>query len=317
LLIKTNCTRYEKEQFILEGKVHPNMKNKNIAIVALRNAYKILGAKFVKNGRYVDDDYYEQAALRNGFVRGAPAVVAPYQSKAEADDDPSGLPRRPASSLTFVPKALQDTFKDKEPKTQFGPASHPPFARWDPAEKKKRPGPFTLENWQFKYAQSTSMHNKEIQRWREEQFVSVPLQRMPEADPKAEPDVKVEPSATEGMDVDPADPGSAVELAPPEQQAYSAPLKHPAGRIDTHTNLPHVRLVTQPSSATWELVDPLPCVADDDTPKLRRTAARAGMYSVEYASEVVVMSAEVTQERENILEDAGWPRLPGAWDFAM
>jgi hypothetical protein len=316
LLVKTNCTRYEKEQFILEGRVHPNMKNKNIALVACRNAYKIMGAKFVKGGRYVIDDYYEQAAIRSGAVKGALALVQPYQSKREeAEDRPSGGGKKESSSLALIPKALQDTFADKEQRTQFGQASHIPFAKWDPAAKQRKPGPFTPESWALKYAQAINQHNKEIRRWREDQFVSVSL-----APPQGSPaeQVKQEDGVNDGVGL----VVQAPQQPQPDSEDVESPVRlppsHPIGRLETHTNLPHVRQVTQPSSANFELLDVLPRISDDteDPLSIRRAAERRGLYSVELVSTVVDLEGQ-SLEYEAVLENAGWPRLPGGWEFSF
>ena len=47
-------------------------------MISARNMFKIFGAKFVENGRYVIDDYYEQVSLAQGHTAGEPAVIALY-----------------------------------------------------------------------------------------------------------------------------------------------------------------------------------------------------------------------------------------------
>lgn len=48
-LHKVNCSQEEKEMLIEMGRLHQNLRSRQVTIVTARNLYKVFGARFVKS----------------------------------------------------------------------------------------------------------------------------------------------------------------------------------------------------------------------------------------------------------------------------
>lgn len=74
LLYKISLTNKDKMDLI-DRKVLPlSYKGRSINAIAASSAYKVFGAKVVKNGRKVTDDYYELEAINRGDIKGEVAL---------------------------------------------------------------------------------------------------------------------------------------------------------------------------------------------------------------------------------------------------
>lgn len=92
------------------GRLHQNLRSRQVTIVTARNLYKVFGARFVKSespcrswlanphtdilhtdGRYVTDDYYESASIAKGYKAGTPAFNEVYDP--ERDNTTLAMPK--------------------------------------------------------------------------------------------------------------------------------------------------------------------------------------------------------------------------------
>lgn len=48
LLHKLNCGPAEKDRLIGEGKLHANLKSRQVTMITARNTFKIMGARFIE-----------------------------------------------------------------------------------------------------------------------------------------------------------------------------------------------------------------------------------------------------------------------------
>lgn len=169
LVYKVNCVQGEKELLIQQGKLHPNLRSRAVTMVTAHNLFKLFGAKIIRNGKNVTDDYDEVAALAQGLIRGTPAIHESY-SKAESTSVGKGIQDvyqtesksgRPAGST--MPRDLGGEII----KIQFGGSGIAPWAKWDPSGKQRKP-PKDLgeQDWMVKYAQGVEVSNKAIRKWR-------------------------------------------------------------------------------------------------------------------------------------------------------
>lgn len=164
LVYKVNCVAGEKELLIQQGKLHPNLRSRAVTMVTAHNLFKLFGAKIIRNGRHVTDDYDEVTALSQGLIRGTPALHESY-SKAETTSVGKGIEdvysARPAGST--MPRDLGGEVV----KIQFGGSGIAPWAKWDPLGKQKKPAKeLGEEDWMVKYAQGVEVSNKAIRKWR-------------------------------------------------------------------------------------------------------------------------------------------------------
>ena len=97
-----------------------------------------------------------------------------------------------------------------------------------------------------------------------------------------------------------------------EARAAYAQLRRtlrPYGHFEPHTNVPHVKALTQATTATTTQLGRLPLL-EDASERARVAALRVGMFSCEYATAVGSFEGQ-----EDEMMRAGVPLLPGAWDF--
>ncbi|KAH8928682.1 hypothetical protein BT69DRAFT_1276973 [Atractiella rhizophila] len=111
LVHKIVCTQAEKDYLIDKSILHTNLRGRSVTMVSALNLYKALGAKMVKDGKYVIDDYYEEEALAKGHKPGDSAVTDPYEPGKQDSRDtvavgvgPRGIP---TPSYTHVRGELQ------------------------------------------------------------------------------------------------------------------------------------------------------------------------------------------------------------------
>ncbi|KAH7337725.1 chromatin remodelling complex Rsc7/Swp82 subunit-domain-containing protein, partial [Rhizoctonia solani] len=69
-LLKLPLSQAEKDMLIDIGKLPNSLKSRSVTLITARSAYKVHGAKMIKNGRWVVDDYYEDRVLADGKVAG-------------------------------------------------------------------------------------------------------------------------------------------------------------------------------------------------------------------------------------------------------
>jgi len=74
-VVKLTLTQAEKEHLISMGRLSNNLKSRSVTMLTARSAFKLHGSKMVKDGRWVTDDYDEDAVraecVEKGMVPGS------------------------------------------------------------------------------------------------------------------------------------------------------------------------------------------------------------------------------------------------------
>ncbi|GAA6059498.1 hypothetical protein JCM10212_002241 [Sporobolomyces blumeae] len=178
LIHKLACAQPEKDRLIELGKLNSNLKSRAVTIVSARNVFKVMGATFVQNGKYILDDYYEDKSLAAGHQPGEPAFIEPYDpdkdtgtlavSKGNAPPGATSLglnvlighpgkPKMPGSELisSQIGGGLHAT---------FGGTGLQPFGKsWDPSAKKAKPAShLDVETWMHEYAKEIGETNRRL-----------------------------------------------------------------------------------------------------------------------------------------------------------
>ncbi|KAJ1917861.1 hypothetical protein H4219_002971 [Mycoemilia scoparia] len=94
-------TEAERDMLIKDGMLSPSMRKREIAIVTARSLFRKFGAMVVKNGRYIDDDYFEARSreeakfpqgtvvAKMGLYRSINKIRTPARSGAATPNTPS------------------------------------------------------------------------------------------------------------------------------------------------------------------------------------------------------------------------------------
>ncbi|GAA6018773.1 hypothetical protein JCM11491_003441 [Sporobolomyces phaffii] len=176
LIHKLSCSQAEKDRLIELGKLSGNLKSRAVTMVSARNVFKVMGATFVQDGKYILDDYYEGKSLAAGHKPGEPAFIEPYDpekdtgtlavSKGNAPPGATSLglnvlighpgkPKMPGSELisSQIGGGLHATFGGNG-LAPYGKSS-------DPSAKKAKPAShLTVEDWMYEYAKEVSETNR-------------------------------------------------------------------------------------------------------------------------------------------------------------
>ncbi|GAA5965068.1 hypothetical protein JCM21900_000667 [Sporobolomyces salmonicolor] len=178
LIHKLSCSQPEKDRLIELGRLSGNLKSRAVTMVSARNVFKVMGATFLADGKYVFDDYYEDKALAAGHKPGEPAFIEPY----DPDKDTGTLAvskgnAPPGATSLGLNVLIGHPGKPKVPGAElitsqigggmhatFGGTGLQPFGRsWDPAAKKAKPAShLDWENWMYEYAKEVRDKNREL-----------------------------------------------------------------------------------------------------------------------------------------------------------
>jgi len=162
-----------------------------------RNAFKVMGARFLKDGRHVIDDYYEDAALASGANAGEIAVadglepqdrVASNSAPGQAGETGPAVPEVP-ESMTRLPcqSAFRLSLNRINPsatgssvlgtKTIFGGDGKAPSIAIpnDSKERRRRMAShLTAKNWMIQYCRAISEMNRHLRSIRNERMIPFP-----------------------------------------------------------------------------------------------------------------------------------------------
>ncbi|KAL7421619.1 chromatin structure-remodeling complex subunit RSC7 [Cryptotrichosporon argae] len=159
-IIKLPCNGAEREMLIECGRIQGNLKHRIITMVALRNVYKLMGARLVKGGKWVTDDYNEEQALiecaNNGWTPGVEVVDEDLSTVAAGHGSGPGRPAAGASDLTHNLKAtLASWYQPGGPTTHFGASGTQPWTEpgWGHKRARLRGMGVTEENWLLKLSE--------------------------------------------------------------------------------------------------------------------------------------------------------------------
>ncbi|KAH9814886.1 chromatin remodelling complex Rsc7/Swp82 subunit-domain-containing protein [Melampsora americana] len=136
LIQKLPCTQDEKDALIAAGFLSGNLKSRAVTMCSARNAFKVMGARFLRDidhildfnqsddsdtdGKLVVDDYYEDAALASGAMVGEPAIadgLEPQDRSAAATTDAPG--QETTSTSNAIPPVPQEPLKLKASQSAF------------------------------------------------------------------------------------------------------------------------------------------------------------------------------------------------------
>jgi chromatin structure-remodeling complex protein RSC7 len=244
LLIKLSCTDREKVTLIEEGRLGGQLRSRNVTMLAVRNVYKTHGAKIIKNGTFIVDDYYEKEARETGQKevgnqtvgeeRSASVAPKPVEKRRDADRDRDRARRRP-DAYTFSTADVHGNAIY----TTFGDGGSSPFERakgWNARRVNLQRADIDEENWMIEMARSVRGMNHEILLSRNERLKAF-----------ARP---YETSEGRGKDGDQGllDENDEDGLKRDNSQGL------PIGFFEPMTNMPHYSSSTQPTWASLERV---------------------------------------------------------------
>ncbi|KAK4057308.1 chromatin structure-remodeling complex subunit RSC7 [Microbotryomycetes sp. JL221] len=293
LVYKCAVGPQEKEGLISQGKLPTMLRSRAVTFMAARNVYKVMGAVFVKDGKYVFDDYYEDKSLAAGHQPGEPAVVKPYDTGG-GDSLKSGDTASGASGLRIGSGSGSSIHHGSSVSTHRGgggvggatnsddfmflggvsslwpnPGVTPLAKPWDPISKKARPpAHLNQENWMLEYAKSTRQYNKYLNS--ATKFYRGPVQLnvgvAPDEvegtdDDDIEVDVVVEESSANATKDDAMTDGliedqtTKLEAEPTRNKRRKIDLNSVKGYYEPITNVAQVSNLTQPSRATVVKLD--------------------------------------------------------------
>jgi hypothetical protein len=212
LLHKLNCGPVEKDQLIAEGKLHANLKSRQVTMITAHNTFKIMGARFVESecvcldssrlyssrrdirvdGKHIIDDYYEDLVIAQGKRPGDSAYVETYDPDIDsatlaqpkhggAVGSGGGPVMKAAVKTPLLPTGVTDAH------TVFGSSGANPFKNYDPNNtKSRRPkAGLTQLNWMSEYAHGIASANKDISVWRQMRGSNITLGNEPEGEDEA------------------------------------------------------------------------------------------------------------------------------------
>ncbi|PWN31168.1 hypothetical protein BDZ90DRAFT_205490, partial [Jaminaea rosea] len=251
-LIRINLLPQEREDLIAAGRLHGQQKGRNVTFVAARNMFKIFGAKTVRNGRAVVDDYYEAEARAKleklGRADKAGQLVPDTDVRRAAerrrdDDRTRDRTRRPPDSFDYVSSDAQGRMV----KTVFGDNGASPFMRsrnWPQRRQNQHRADLSEENWLLEMSRNVVGMNRELAENRLERLVR--FQRAGgERDAEMASSLHHDGDDHDG-DGDGDESGTAKRSRPSDLAAHHLP---PLGLYDPTTNTPHYALATQPKKA--------------------------------------------------------------------
>ncbi|KDQ13820.1 hypothetical protein BOTBODRAFT_361613 [Botryobasidium botryosum FD-172 SS1] len=180
-LLKLTLSQAEKEHLIELGRLSTNLKSRSVTMLTARSAFKAHGAKMLKEGRWVVDDYYEDRVrdeiLAKGLTPGDlvgelpdPHPTAPADTTAPTDS------KHHHHHTNYAAASASAIYKPGGPTTHFGGDGLGPF-QGELAQTRRamfvREG-VGEENWMWMAAVAVREANSGIQRVRRERMGRVP-----------------------------------------------------------------------------------------------------------------------------------------------
>lgn len=176
-IVKLSCNPEEREMLIEVGRITGNLKHRMVTMVAMRNVFKLMGARLVKNGKWVDDDYNEEQALQDCETHGYTPHGPVTDQELAANQYPSAGGPRPAASGgvhadSYGSKAqLQSFYHPGQPTTQFGSNGADPWADNNHQKRNRlRTDGVTREDWMLRYAEDARQVDETLRKYREERI---------------------------------------------------------------------------------------------------------------------------------------------------
>ncbi|TFK31597.1 chromatin remodelling complex Rsc7/Swp82 subunit-domain-containing protein [Crucibulum laeve] len=323
LAFKLNATQPEKEYLISEGKLGSHLRTRSVTLVTARSAFKLAGAKMIKDGRWVTDDYYESAALASITERG----LKPDDPVGELPDPNAGTQAAESSQAAKDSQGSKPgdrsgagggIYRAGGPTTIFGASGWGPYSDGPLNAVRKsvlsRDG-VSEENWMWMMAQRVADSDKEWKELRKNALSAVqgvlgvemglggggslPVREgeggmdRGKQGGRGEEKGKKRQRERDDEDDEDEDRTDVSRRASPQVQAQVETQKKrkvvfedgtpPLGVYEPHSDLIHYRATTQPTRARWV---PLP-----DAPSKRRvlggTKAGNGAWALAWVDTVM------------------------------
>ncbi|KAH8829129.1 chromatin remodelling complex Rsc7/Swp82 subunit-domain-containing protein [Flagelloscypha sp. PMI_526] len=234
---KLNATQAEKDYLIEIGKLGNHLKTRSVTLITARSVFKLHGAKTVKEGRWIVDDYYEEKVLKDITEKG----IKPGEPVGELPDPNANSAQNTAAAEPVAKGDRGGTkgiYQAGGPTTIFGGSGWGPFSDGPLNAVRKsllsRDG-VTEENYMYMAALRAV---EASQQWAESRRLGLTGPNQQRDEPIAES------SPTDGMEVN-ADGSSRLTLKKPK-------VTHPVGFYEAHTGITHYKTLTQPTQAKWE-----------------------------------------------------------------
>jgi chromatin structure-remodeling complex protein RSC7 len=257
LLVKINCSEHEKDGLIELGSLSGHLRNRVVTMVAVRNVYKLHGARVIKNGRAVIDDYYEELARKTGRRPGqlvdsasanAPVPARLTERRQEARREMRQRERDHRRPDTFS-HGLTDSLGNQLV-TTFGDTGESPFERaksWSTRRQNSLRSEINETTWMMEMARSVRGINAEILAGHAERRRGFPR-------PYVALDESDDESGDE-IDKEPEQNGQAKHVQ--KQSRHDEP---PIGVYEALSNVVHYPVTTQPRLARLERIYDRPLV---------------------------------------------------------
>ncbi|KAH9934143.1 chromatin remodelling complex Rsc7/Swp82 subunit-domain-containing protein [Fomitopsis serialis] len=233
LAMKLNATQAEKEYLIEVGKLGSHLRTRSVTMITARSAYKLHGAKTVKDGKWVFDDYYEDKALEECTAKG----LKPGDPVDEPQDTAAAAPELTASKdRTGSGIGL---YRAGGPTTIFGGSGWGPYSDGPLNAVRKslltRDG-LNEENWMYAAAQRTADASREWANMRAEAM-------------------KVYGGTLDGSSSREQEARDRERETGKRRKVWDEKEQTPLGVYEPHSGTVYYRSDTQPTRARWEPVD--------------------------------------------------------------
>lgn len=173
-VLKLSCTAGERVKLIDLGRISGNLKHRQVTMVAMRNVFKVMGARVIKNGRHVVDDYYEDEAAakcaENGIEPGSIVQDEEYVPSANLNNE-RALRSAPGESSRSLAH-LSTFYTVGGPTTHFAGNGVDPWtdSGWGNKRSRLRTAGVTEEDWMLRTAEEARAVDEQLRKYREERL---------------------------------------------------------------------------------------------------------------------------------------------------
>ncbi|EGO01075.1 hypothetical protein SERLA73DRAFT_179127 [Serpula lacrymans var. lacrymans S7.3] len=253
LALKLNATQPEKEYLIEAGKLGSHLRTRSVTLITARSAYKLHGAKMILEGKWIDDDYYEEKVLQEITERG----LKPGDLVGDLTEPQTNT--NEAATLAATMQAKVDRggglgiYRAGGPTTIFGGSGWGPYSDGPLNAVRKsvlnRDG-LNEENWMLIAAQRTLEASEEWAKIRKETLKvcgGILAETLGKGKEKQKPDDDGNGNKTSKR--------AATEETEGERKKKRVRSDEddlPMGIYEPHSGIVHYRGDTQPSRCRWE-----------------------------------------------------------------
>ncbi|WRT66445.1 uncharacterized protein IL334_003403 [Kwoniella shivajii] len=369
-ILKLSCTAEERQLLIDIGRIAGNLRHRQVTMVSVRNVYKLMGARVIKGGKWVTDDYYEDEALikcqENGWEPNT--LAEDEESTAQANTQASHSTKQPVlgdTTRTYTYN-LTPFYTIGGPTTTFAGNGVDPWseAGWGNKRQKLKGSGVTESDWIFRTAEQARRIDDQLKSYRNERLSIlegtdsinwVYKIEMQSEEKEAEAETEIEPEIQNGLlmpnldrkrsglsqdvtreltqELEEQDTSKDVEMIDVDRETDIEKPKGPEiiveqpneisnkfhwglgtwakgvikAAYEPHTQMPHVPLHTQPTSATFDRISYHPIISSHSSSNNHAQStlmgpSSRGIASVEYVFEN--SETDVKETREKVVRDA-------------